>query len=87
MKIKDGFMLREIAGTWIIMPIGANALDFKTMLKLNETGAFIWEKLQHNITKEELAAMILSEYDVDSPTVHSDVEEIIALFDKKGLLE
>ncbi|HWP98640.1 MAG TPA: PqqD family protein [Syntrophomonadaceae bacterium] len=87
MKIRDGFMLREIADTWMVMPIGANAAEFKSMLKLNETAAFIWKKLQNNITKEELVSMVLSEYDIDDLTANSDVEEIVALFDKKGLLE
>ena len=42
MKLKEDFLLRQVADTWVVMPIGQEMLDFNGMLTLNETGAFLW---------------------------------------------
>ena len=44
MKIKDGFLLRQVAGQNVVMPMGSD-LDLNMMITLNETGAFLWMKL------------------------------------------
>ena len=41
MVIKKGFLLRNVANTNIVVPVAQNALHFKGMLSLNETGAFL----------------------------------------------
>ena len=41
MKIKDGFVLRQVADTWVVMPLGQQSLDFDGMLTLNDTGALL----------------------------------------------
>lgn len=50
MKIKEGFILRTIAGQHVVVPTGQH-LDLSLMITLNETGAFLWEKLQVETTK------------------------------------
>ena len=46
MKIKEGFMLRQVAGQHIVMPLGQKALDFNCAITLNESGAFLWSVLE-----------------------------------------
>ena len=45
MKIKEGFLLRQIAGQNVVLPTG-NELDLNMMITLNDTGVFLWEWLQ-----------------------------------------
>lgn len=54
MKIKDGFMLSEVAGSYVVVPVGAVQADFTGMITLNPVGAFLWGKLEKETTRDEL---------------------------------
>ena len=75
MKVKDDYLLRNVAGSQIVVPVGEGCLDFSGVITLNEVGAFLWEKLQSDITEEELLSALLSEYDVDEATARADIAE------------
>ena len=45
MKIKEGYILRNVAGSFVVVPIGEAASEFNGMMNLNDTGAFLFEKL------------------------------------------
>ncbi|MGN1317941.1 MAG: PqqD family protein [Lachnospirales bacterium] len=77
MKIKDGYLLREVAGSHIVVPIGEGSMDFSGVISLNEVGAFLWNRLENDCEVEDLVSAILSEYDIDRETAKSDIEEFI----------
>ncbi|MEE1196678.1 MAG: PqqD family protein [Lachnospiraceae bacterium] len=77
MKIEKEFILREIAGDYVIVPTGKTALEFNGLITVNELGAFIWKKLQQDVTEDELIQDILEEYEVDEETARHDVEEFL----------
>lgn len=77
MKIEKEFILREIAGDYVIVPTGQTALEFNGLITVNELGAFIWKQLQQDITEEELIQAILEEYEVDQETARHDVKEFL----------
>ena len=77
MKIKDTFVLSEIGGSYIVIPTGSDTVDLNGMITLNETAYFMWNKLQNDITKEELVDEFLKEYDIDRETVSDDIDEFI----------
>lgn len=72
MKIKKDFLLRQVAETWVIMPIGKEMLDFNGMITLNETGALLWQKLQEGENLEGLVAALMAEYDVSAEEARID---------------
>ena len=74
MKIKENFLLRQVADTWVVMPIGQEMLDFNGMLTLNETGAFLWQKLQEGADLEGLVKALTAEYDVSAEIARADAE-------------
>lgn len=76
MKIKDGFMLRQVAGQNVVLPADS-ALNLNLMITLNETGAFLWEHLQNDTTEAELVAALLKDYDVDEATARECVAGFI----------
>jgi len=75
MKIKEGFILREVAGDTIAMP-GAD-MELNAMITLNETGAFLWKLLETETTEEALAAAIVKEYGVDGETADTAVKNFV----------
>lgn len=87
MKIKSGFMLRDIAGSWIVVPLGQRVVEFNGLMTLNESGALIWRKLEGGAEIDDLVQVICSEYDVDEATARIDVEEIVESIRSQNLLE
>ena len=77
MKIKDSFVLSQIGDSYIVVPTGADTIDLNGMITLNETGAFLWEKLSEDKTPADLADEILKEYDIDRETVMADINEFV----------
>lgn len=78
MKIKDTFVLSEIGGSYIVIPTGVETVDLNGMITLNETGYFMWNKMQNDITKDELIDEFLKEYDVDREVVSADIDEFVS---------
>lgn len=86
MKLKDGFVLRQVAGEYVAIPSG-DQVDLNKMITLNETGAFLWEHMNTETTPEALAEALLSEYDVDRDTAVKCVGGFIAKLENYGLLD
>jgi len=87
MKIKNGFLLREIAGTNVVVPIGERVIEFKGMMTLNELGLFIWNELQNERTFDEILVSILEDYDIDADTAKADLDDFLERVRKNGALE
>ena len=85
MKLKEGFMLKEVAGSYIVIPVGQ--IDFTAMITVNETGAFLWERLMNHTTIEELCADMVREFDIDESTAKRDIEAFIKILSDNNLLE
>lgn len=87
MKLNENFVLRQVADTWVVLPLAAESLDFNGMLTLNETGALLWKALEQGGDREALADALTAEYAVDRATALSDVDEFLAKLAKTGCLE
>lgn len=87
MRTKQGFLLREVAGSWIVVPIGNRVVEFNGLITLSESGALLWKKLESGASKDDLVELLLSEYEVDKATAEADVLEFLSSVDMKGLLE
>ena len=86
MKIKDGFLLRQVAGQTVVLPVGGD-LDLNMMITLNGTGAFLWEKLTEETDEPALVAALLKEYDVDEATARSSVSAFVEKLNGHGFLD
>ena len=85
MKLKDGFILRSVAGETVVVPTGDD-LDLNMMITLNETGKFLWERLEQGAEEAELIAALLQEYDVDEQTAKDHVAAFIAKLKEYGFI-
>ncbi len=87
MKIKEGFVLRQVGNSYVVVAVGLQTLDFKGMIRLNETGAFLWKQLsERECTEESLVAAMTNEYDVDSKRAAADVGAFIRSLQEADLL-
>ena len=89
MKLKKGFVLRDVCGEKVIMGEGIGALDFGRLLCLNETAAWLWEKTgsMGDFTVEALAEALCSEYEVDLKRAKADVSAIVGEWQKVKVVE
>lgn len=87
MKVEKEFVLREIAGDYIIIPTGKTVLEFNGLITVNEVGVSLWNMLQKDVTFDELVAGILSEYDVEEDIAREDIQEFLHQLVTGGILE
>lgn len=78
MKLKHEFVLREVAGETLLVPIGTSTLSLNGMLVLNGCGRFLWERIPEAESVEALVDALLEEYEVDRETASRDVREFLA---------
>jgi len=85
MKIKEGYLLRQVAGQTVVLPAD-DTLNLNMMITLNDTGAFLWEQLQSETDEQKLVAALLGEYDVTEETARRSVAEFIKKLNDHGFL-
>ena len=76
MKLKPGFILRQVAGENVVIPAGS-ALNLNLMITLNDTGAFLWKLLEQDTDEEAMTAALLAEYDVDEDSARAHVAAFV----------
>ena len=86
MKIKEGFLLRTIADTHIVIPVAEKVIEFQGMMTLNEVTATIWEFLQSDRSFDDILEYMLSVYEIDRETADSDLRELLEQMESLGVL-
>lgn len=87
MKIKEGFVLRNVMDEFIVMPTGENIARFDGSVVLNEVSAFIYKLLETSISREDLLTAVLNEYEVDEATAAADLDVLLNKLADMGVLE
>ena len=86
MRVEKEFVLREIAGDYIIIPTGKTVLEFNGLVTVNEVGVLLWKMLQEEVTFEDLVKGVLEEYDVDEDTARADIQAFLDKLIENGIL-
>lgn len=87
MKTKKGFVLMKVGIQNIVVAVDDMAEVFNGMIRLNDTGAFLWEKIEKGATKKELVDEMMKEYDVTEQTALSDIENFVKTLTNADILE
>ena len=89
MRIKKGFVLRDIVGKKAIFCVGIKAIDFRKIITLNESGEWVWQEAQAqgDFTAESLTARVCEEYDTTPEEAEAYVKEFLEQLDKEGVIE
>ena len=87
MKIKNDFVLKKLAGSYIVVPVRTRAVDFSGIIKLSESGAFLWDILSKGAEREELIDKMTEEYEVNEATASADIDRFILKLREADLIE
>lgn len=86
MRINKEFVLREIAGDYVIIPTGQTVLEFNGLITVNEVGVSLWNMLQEEVTEANLVDGILDEYEVEEDVAREDIREFLDVLVQGGIL-
>ena len=88
MRLKSGFVLEKVGGSYLAVAVGDRAEEFKVLIKLNSTGAFLWNIISDSdVTVSDLADQLLSAYDVSPEIAERDVKGFLKVLSDGGLLD
>ena len=77
MKRNPEFLLREVAGSQVAVPVGTATAAFPGMITLNGTGAYLWQLLETEQTIESLTAALVARYEVAAEVARADVSAFV----------
>lgn len=77
--------MRSVAGETVVVPTGDD-LDLNMMITLNDSGKFLWERLETGAEEAELVAAVLGEYDVDEQTARNHVAMFVRKLKDHGFI-
>ena len=86
MKLEKEFVLREIAGDYVIIPVGKTVIEFNGLITVNEVGVSIWNMLQNEVTFDQIVQGILNEYEVEESVAREDIREFLDQLIDGGIL-
>ena len=87
MKAREGFILRNLAGEYLLMPKGERIKSYDSVVLMNELSAFVWGKMQNPVTQSDLLEAVLNEYDVDEKTAREDLDGLLAELKEAGVID
>lgn len=87
MKIKDGFILKDVAGSKIVIAIGEQRFNFNGVITFNEVGAVVFNMLDGNNSVDDIVKKISEDYNAPYEVVKTDVEKLIEKMRKHNLID
>ena len=87
MKIKDGYILKKVAGENIVVATGEARLSFNGIITFNEVGAEVFALLDGTRTEEQIVDELLKMYNAPKEVISADVNRLIEKMRAQGLLE
>jgi hypothetical protein len=88
MRLKNGFVLREMCGEHIVSGEGIEHINFNKLISLNSTAAFLWKEAEgRDFTAETLAELLIDRYGIDKELAMKDSENLINAWIEAGIAE
>ncbi len=87
MQINKDFTIQKVGASYVAVPVGETSKHFHGMVRLNETGAFLWNKLaEGDCSEADLVAALLAEYEVAEDVAAADVHRIVTQLQESNIL-
>lgn len=87
MKIKDEYILQNIAGKWVVIDTNARSVNFNKLLTLNNTGKLLWDMLEEGAERDALVSALEKQYGIDRESAESDVDAFVLKLKELECLE
>ena len=86
MRIRPGFVLKEIAGEYYAIPVDGGYEEQGTMISLNQSAAFLWQQLEEESDEKSLCDAIIAMYGVTNALAEDAVKEFLSYLREAQLL-
>jgi hypothetical protein len=86
MKLKKDFVLRQVAQTWIVLPLAEETVNLSGILTLNDSGAMLWQQLEQGADEAALVRALTDEYEVTAEQAAADVSEFVEKLTRAGCI-
>ncbi|BCR35468.1 PqqD family protein [Mariniplasma anaerobium] len=86
MRIKEGYILKDVANQYVVVPIGNEAINFNGMLRLNKTAKLLFEALLEEQEIEDLILLLKENYDISEEDALRDVKDFLTVLESKNIL-
>ncbi len=87
MKLNENYVLKTVAGTPVVVPVGDAIKNIKGMITLNGPAEVIWKALEQGKEFEEIVAQLKSEYDAPEDVLRADLTAFLEKLEKYNILE
>lgn len=87
MRRKDDFVMQNVGGENLLVPLGAQVMDMNGIITLNSTSGYIWSLLDQDRSIDELAAAVAERFEVDPARARADIEKFLDEIADLGLLQ
>ncbi len=87
MKIKEGYVIRQVMGNYVVIATGEESRNFHGMVKLNETAANIWNHIAEGKSEDEIVTAMMNEYEVEEQQLRADIKKTVETLAAQGLVE
>ncbi|PKK92734.1 MAG: PqqD family protein [Tenericutes bacterium HGW-Tenericutes-6] len=87
MRIKEGFILKQVAKQYVVVPVGKNAINFNGMITLNHSAKLLFDALEKDATEQDLVNVLLEAYDISEEFALRDVRSFINTLEEKNVIE
>lgn len=87
MKRNQNYVVKELMGSFVLVPLGQAAIDFNGVITLNETAKFMWEAAEGDFTAADLEKALIKKYEIDSQTAKKAAESFINTLKEEGCIE
>lgn len=87
MKIREGFVVRQVAGVSVVISLETKVDDNNSVIQLNDTGLLLWESLVKGADKNTLVEVLLENYEVTEEIARQDVDAFVQRLESAGVFE
>lgn len=87
MKIKKGFIVRQISNDYVVAAVGEQSKNFNGIIRLNNSAKFIWDMLEKDCSKQDIVSALLDNYEIDEEKASKDVDNFTEKLREAGILE
>lgn len=87
MKIKKGFLVKEVAGENVVVSTEKREIDFDYIIHLNDSAKLLFEALMNaDLEKNDLVKILTDNYEVEESIAAKDVDEFVGMLEENNII-
>jgi hypothetical protein len=86
-RIREGYVARDVAGTTVVVPIGERVVEFNGLISLNRSARVLWDLLTEGCEEADLIRVLTATFEVDAERAAVDARAFVAELAGRGILD